>query len=163
MNIIKILIVGIGATFAMDIWSYILNLFGITSLDYKFVGRWIGNIPKGRFFHNKIMDTSPIPNEQLLGWVLHYLIGIAFTFLLFMIYGKNWFEKPVIMPAILIGIVTVIAPFFIMQPAFGFGVASSKLPYPNIIRFKSFMAHLIYGLGLYGTAVLFDIIEKVFK
>lgn len=163
MSVIKILIVGIGATFAMDIWSYVLNLFGITSLDYKIVGRWIGSIPKGRFFHNKIMDTPPIQNELFLGWVSHYLIGIAFAFLLFVIYSKDWFEKPTLMPAIIIGIVTIIAPFFIMQPAFGFGVACSKLSDPNTIRFKSFMAHLVYGFGLYGAAILFNMIEKVFK
>jgi hypothetical protein len=43
-----------------------------------------------------------------------------------------------------------------MQPAFGFGIASSKLPNPNLLRLKSLGTHLIYGLGLYVSAILLN-------
>jgi hypothetical protein len=45
-----------------------------------------------------------------------------------------------------------------MQPAFGFGIASSKLPHPNLLRLKSLGTHLIYGIGLYGNAILLNVI-----
>ncbi len=155
MNIVvKTLIVGIGATLAMDIWSFILSLFNIKSLDYRFVGRWIGNIPKRQYFHNNIMNTPSIKYELIIGWISHYLIGISFAFLLLVIYGKSWFNKPFLFPALLIGIITIIAPFFIMQPAFGLGIAGSNFPEPDILRLKSFMAHFIYGIGLYVSALL---------
>ena len=61
---------------------------------------------------------------------------------------------PAILPAILIGIVTVVAPFFIMQPGMGLGIAASKTPKPNIARIRSLLTHFIYGIGLYLSALL---------
>jgi hypothetical protein len=154
--ILKTIAIGIGATLAIDIWVSILKLFKIKSLDYRYVGRWIGNFPKGKIFHNKIQDTPPIPNELMIGWTIHYLIGITFAFILVAVYGISWLDKPSILPAIIIGLITSAGPFFIMQPAFGFGIASAKLPSPNLLRFKSLGTHLIYGIGLYVSAILLN-------
>jgi len=80
--ILKTLAIGMGATLAIDLWVTLLKLFNIKSLDYRYIGRWIGNIQKGKFFHNKIQDAPPIPHELILGWTVHYLIGITFSFIL---------------------------------------------------------------------------------
>jgi Protein of unknown function (DUF2938) len=157
--IVKTVAIGIGATIAIDLWVSFLKLFKIKSLDYRYVGRWIGNFPKGKFFHNKIQDTSPILHELILGWIVHYLIGVTFAFTLVALYGSSWLDKPTILPAIIIGIITAAGPFFIMQSAFGFGIASSKLPNPNLLRLKSLGTHLIYGIGLYVSAIL---LNKIF-
>ena len=154
--ILKTLAIGIGATLAIDLWVTLLKLFKIKSLDYRYVGRWIGNIPKGKFFHNKIQDAPPIPHELILGWTVHYLIGITFAFILIAVYGISWLDKPSFLPAIIIGLITAAGPFFIMQPAFGFGIASAKLPNPNLLRLKSLGTHLIYGIGLYVSAILLN-------
>jgi len=154
--ILKTLTIGIGATLAIDIWVSVLKLFKIKSLDYRYVGRWLGNIPKGKLFHNKIQDTPQIPHELIIGWTVHYLIGITFAFILVAVYGISWLDQPSFLPAIVIGLVTAFAPFFIMQPAFGFGIASSKLPSPNLLRLKSLGTHLIYGIGLYLSAILLN-------
>lgn len=66
-TIIKIILIGIGATATMDIYAFILKQFGINGLDYRFLGRWIGHIFKGKFFHNKIFDAPIIKNEQIIG------------------------------------------------------------------------------------------------
>ena len=161
--VIKTLLVGIGATLAMDIWNYILSLFKIKSLDYRFVGRWVGNLTKGKFTHNKIFNTPPFSNELLIGWITHYLIGITFVFLLVWIYGKEWIEHPTFMPAIIIGMATIIAPFFLMQPSFGFGIAGSKLPDPNTARFKSLIIHFVYGLGIYLSALCLNKVIEFIK
>jgi hypothetical protein len=153
-TIIKTILTGIGATLSLDLWVFLLKLFKIKSLDYRFVGRWLGHIPKGKFFHKNVKDALPIKNEVLIGWIAHYMIGISFACLLVLLYGKSWLDKPILYPALIIGIVTVIAPFFVMQPAFGFGIASAKLPNPNLLRLKSLVTHLVYGLGLFLTALL---------
>ena len=156
--LLKTTAIGIGATLAIDIWVALLKQFKIKSLDYRFVGRWIGNFSKGKFFHNKIQDTAPTPHELIIGWTVHYLIGITFAFILVAVYGENWLDKPTFLPAVIIGLITSIGPFFIMQPAFGFGIASSKLPSPNLLRLKSLGTHLIYGIGLYVSAILINVI-----
>lgn len=153
-EITKIVIIGIGATIAVDLWSAFLRLFSITSLDYRYVGRWIAYFPKGVFVHQNIMTTSSVPGELVIGWTAHYLIGTFFAFLLIVCYGIEWIETPALYPALFIGAVSVCAPLFMMQPAFGFGIASAKLPDPNLRRMKSVLTHLIYGIGLYGTALL---------
>jgi hypothetical protein len=42
---------------------------------------------------------------------------------------------------------------FIMQPALGLGVASSKAARPAQARAKSVATHLVFGLGLYLGAL----------
>ena len=155
MNIIiKIIAIGIGATILLDIWNYILSLLDIKSLDYRFVGRWIGNFVNGKFYHKNIMIAPALQNELFIGWTAHYLIGISFSFFLIFVFGNEWLLKPLIIPAIIIGFVTVIFPLFIMQPALGFGVASSNLPNPLVRVLKSIITHLVYGAGLYLSAIL---------
>ncbi|MNW02868.1 hypothetical protein D3C71_1987200 [compost metagenome] len=48
--------------------------------------------------------------------------------------------------------VSVAAPFFILQPGMGAGIAASKTPRPNTARLRSLMAHAIFGVGLYVAA-----------
>ncbi|WP_024771916.1 DUF2938 domain-containing protein [Aquimarina macrocephali] len=159
--ILKTIIIGIGATFTMDIWSYILSLFKIKSLDYSLLGRWVGYMPKGKFFHNKIFNSPSLKNELVIGWLSHYIIGISFAFLLVFVCSKDWLANPTFQPAILIGLVTIVAPFFIMQPAFGFGVALSDIPNPTIGRIKSLLTHTIFGIGLYLSAILLNKISAI--
>lgn len=155
-SIVQTILIGIGATLSMDIYALILKIFGIKSLDYRFVGRWMGYFPKGKFFHHKIMDSPPVMYEQIMGWMAHYFIGIAFAFLLVLVYGEKWLDTPTIIPAMIVGIFTVAAPFFVMQPAFGFGIAGSNLPNPNTIRFMSLITHSVFGAGLYLSAVVLN-------
>lgn len=155
MNILlKIITIGVGATLILDLWNYLLNLLNVKSLNYRYVGRWIGNFVNGKFYHSNIMLSPPVPNELFIGWTAHYLIGISFSFLLIIVFGNGWLSKPLIFPAIIIGFVTAIFPLFIMQPALGFGIASSNLPNPSIRVLKSIVTHLVYGTGLYLTAIL---------
>jgi hypothetical protein len=154
VTILKIFLIGIGATLLVDIWVYILGLLKIKSLDYRYVGRWIANFPSGKFYHNNIMNAQPVKGELFLGWTAHYLIGTTFAFLLVVLYGEPWLENPVLLSALIIGVITAAAPLFIMQPAFGFGIASSKLSNPNMRRFKSLVTHIVYGIGLYLAALL---------
>jgi hypothetical protein len=148
-------LIGIGATAAMDLWAIFLKrAFGVFSLDYRLLGRWIGHIPNGRLIHETIAKASPVPGERVVGWSAHYLIGITFAALLLAIWGLEWARAPSLFPPLFIGTVTIIAPFFILQPGMGAGVAASKTPKPNVARLKSLGTHSVYGLGLYGAAWL---------
>jgi hypothetical protein len=53
-----------------------------------------------------------------------------------------------------VGTVTVVMPFFVMQPAMGAGVAASRTPTPWINRLRSLLTHAIFGLGMYLAALL---------
>lgn len=49
----------------------------------------------------------------------------------------------------------LVAPYFIIMPGMGMGVAASKTPKPNVARLKSVVGHSVFGLGMYATALLF--------
>ncbi|MDR0230068.1 MAG: DUF2938 domain-containing protein [Flavobacteriaceae bacterium] len=149
------IIIGVGATLFMDLYALInKRLFKIPSLDYAIVGRWIGHFKEGKFVHQNILLASPISGERVIGWCAHYLIGITFALLLLLVTGIEWVVQPTFVPAFLVGLLTTVAPFFLMQPAFGFGIAASKTPRPTIARVRSLMTHTIYGVGLYIAGIV---------
>jgi len=59
-----------------------------------------------------------------------------------------------LIPAIVFGVVTILAPFLIMQPAFGLGFAASNTSHPAQARLRSLMNHASFGVGLYLFALL---------
>lgn len=159
--IIFSLLIGAGATIIMDIFAVInKRLFNVPSLDYAIVGRWIGHFKQGKFSHQTILQATPIKGESAIGWVAHYLIGISFAFLLLLICGTQWAYHPTFWPAFAIGMLTTAAPWLLMQPVFGFGVAASKTPNPTVARFRGLKAHAVYGIGLYLAGLLLSILLK---
>ncbi|WP_054314072.1 DUF2938 domain-containing protein [Mesorhizobium sp. 1M-11] len=152
---LRAIAIGVGATAVMDLWALFLKrVFGIPSLDYAWVGRWIGYFRQGRFVHANIGQAATVPGEAVMGWGSHYAIGIVFAALLMALSGTGWVQDPTPLPALAVGLATIVAPFFVMQPAFGFGIAASRTPKPAVARLRSLMAHFSFGVGLYLSALL---------
>jgi hypothetical protein len=146
------LLTGVGATAVTDLWAIARKrLFGIPPPHYGLVGRWLAHMPRGRFRHDSIAAAPPVHGERLIGWTAHYLIGVAFAAILLGIWGLAWIHRPTIGPALLVGICTVAAPFLVMQPGMGAGIAASRTPRPAAARFQSLVTHAIFGLGLYAA------------
>jgi hypothetical protein len=155
---IRTILLGAGATLVMDGWAFLLRRLGVPSLDFALLGRWLGHLPKGTWIHASIRKAPPIPHERLLGWIAHYSIGISFAALLLASFGLDWAHAPSVLPALLIGVVTVLAPWFILQPALGAGIASSRTPTPMRNALKSLVTHTVFGFGLYATALLLTVV-----
>ena len=68
--------------------------------------------------------------------------------------GEDWSRSPTLLPALAFGLVTVLFPFLVMQPAMGLGVAASRTPRPAAARVQSLVTHAIFGAGLYIGGVL---------
>jgi hypothetical protein len=150
------IVIGTGATLVMDLWVWLLNtLFKVPSMSFCLVGRWISHMKLGVFRHQSIGKATPQKAECLIGWLSHYLIGIAFALLLILPNDGQWLHNPSLEMALLVGLGTVVFPFFLMQPALGSGIAASKTPSPAKARLKSLMTHGIFGLGLYVSGLLF--------
>ena len=156
--------IGVGATLLMDLWAIVLKrVFGVQSLNYAMVGRWLGNMRVGRFTHQHIAEAPRVAGEGAIGWAAHYGIGIFFAALLLIGCGQDWARQPTVGPAVVAGLLTVTAPFLVMQPAMGFGVAASKTPKPNVARLRSIATHLIFGLGLYASAWVLARLQDAFQ
>lgn len=146
---------GIASSAAIDAWAlFVRRTFHISSLDYRLLGRWLGHLPKGTYFHQRIAAASPVPRERIIGWLAHYGIGIAFAALLLLLGGSSWAGSPTIWPALAVGIGTVLAPWLVMQPAFGAGIAGSKTPRPWAGRLRNLGTHTVFGIGLYLSAAV---------
>lgn len=149
----RVALIGIGATAAMDLWVLLLKRLNVPTLSFALVGRWVGHMARGRFAHDAIARAAPVHGELALGWLAHYLIGIAFAGVLVAVAGMEWTRAPLLLPALGVGVLTVAAPWFVMQPAMGAGIASSRTAAPAGNRVKSLANHTVFGAGLYLAAL----------
>ncbi|HKX95483.1 MAG TPA: DUF2938 domain-containing protein [Methylibium sp.] len=148
------LFIGIGATALIDFWALARRrLLGVAPPRYDLVGRWLGHMPRGRFRHASIAAAAPVRSERLVGWAAHYLTGIAFAAILLATCGTAWLDRPTLGPALAVGIGTVAAPFLLMQPGMGAGIAASRTPSPASARLHSLATHAVFGLGLYASGL----------
>ena len=154
------LAIGVGATAVMDVWAVALKRFWcIPSLNLAMVGRWLGHLPRGTVTHANIAQAAPVRDEAILGWTAHYVIGVLFAAVLLALAGQEWVRQPTFAPALLAGLVSVAAPFCILQPGMGAGLAASKTPHPTAARQRSLMAHTAFGIGLYLAALLWSTVR----
>jgi hypothetical protein len=151
----RAIVIGVGATAAMDLWAQFLKrAFGSQPLNWGLFGRWLAHLPRGYFIHGSIAKASPVTGETAIGWTAHYVIGILLAGALLVLQGLEWARHPTPIPALAFGMVTVVFPFFVMQPGMGAGVASSKTLNPGRARLRSLLTHTVFGIGLYVSALL---------
>ena len=146
-------LIGIGATAVMDIWLVLLKKRGVPIMNFALLGRWVGHVFRGRWFHGSITKSAPVGHELAIGWSAHYGIGIGLAMLHVGLFGAGWIANPTLVPALVTGIVTVVAPLFIMQPAIGSGIAASKTGAPLRNIGKSVFNHGVFGSGIYLAAI----------
>ncbi|MGB3875871.1 MAG: DUF2938 domain-containing protein [Shinella zoogloeoides] len=153
--LLKGVAIGVGATVLMDVWAVVLwKVFRQGRPNWAPVGRWFWHLKDGTVFHDDIGKAEPYAGELALGWIGHYAVGILYGVILALVMGAGWFAAPTFLPAWILGIVTVGAGWFLLQPGLGIGVAASKLPNANTVRALNLVAHTVFALGLYGTALL---------
>jgi hypothetical protein len=157
-----VVIIGIGASVLMDAWNLFLKrAFDIASLNYCLLGRWLLHMPAGTFSHANISAAPHKRFECVVGWLSHYTIGVVFAIFFVVIVSGDWLARPTLLPTLAYGILTVVFPLFILQPALGLGIAASKTPKPTQARLKSLVTHTIFGLGLYLCALAMNYLVPV--
>ena len=144
--------IGTGATLVMDLWmSLRRRVFGIATLDYALVGRWFAYLPRGKFRHAPIAASPSIYGERVIGLLAHYVSGIVFAGVLLAIFGIAWIDQPTLGPALIVGMGSLAAPFLLMQPGMGMGVAARFASRPMRARLNSVITHAVFGVGLYAA------------
>ncbi|NIA67384.1 DUF2938 domain-containing protein [Pelagibius litoralis] len=146
---------GVFATLILDIWQRLLfSVSGIPPADWGLIGRWFAYLPKGRLIHRPIGETPAVAGEAAIGWTMHYLVGIAygFAYLGLMVFGLD--RPPSLLNGFVFGAVSVVIPWFIMQPGLGAGIMARLAPNPWIPRLNALASHALYGIALYGGVQL---------
>jgi hypothetical protein len=154
------MLIGIGATAVMDAWLLLLKRLGVPTLNFAFIGRWVGHLLRGQLAHAAIAKAVPIRGELAWGWLTHYAVGVAFATVLVGIQGADWVRSPTLLPALAVGVCTVAAPLLVMQPAMGSGFAASRTPTPLKNCLRSLTNHTVFGFGLYLSALAIALISR---
>lgn len=150
MNILNAVITGVIATAMADLWQQLMKrCVSLPTANWKLAGRWVVGMTQGVFTHRSIDNAAPVPGEAAVGWTFHYLVGITYAFL-YLACIRTWPEVgPGLVGALAFGIVTLVAPWFIVQPALGFGFMARCLPNQLAVMLVTINTHLMFGLGLY--------------
>lgn len=153
-DFLRAALIGAGGTIVLDLWAlFMARAMKTPAVNWPMVGRWIGGMARGRFVHESMAKGEPATGEAVIGWVAHYVIGVSYGLLLLAFWGRGWLAEPTLLPPLVLSWALLVAPFFIMMPGMGSGVAGSKTPNPNLTRLKSVAGHSIFGLGMYAAAV----------
>lgn len=147
--------IGVFATAVLDVWALLLNrIFGFALPNWAMVGRWFAHVPRGRLVHADIGQTQRVSGELNIGWAAHYAVGILFALATLLIGGRAWVQMPTVLPPLAVGLVTVGCGWFILQPGMGAGIAASKKPDRARIRMLNVLGHIVFGLAMYGAALI---------
>ncbi len=150
MTILQILITGIVATATLDLWQQVYRLvFGAPITDWAMIGRWVGHIPEGQFVQPDLGKAPPIANERILGWIVHYVVGIGYAVVYLLLMRFVVGSPPSFISALVFGAVSVVVTWFFMEPILGAGVMGSKIPGQAGARVHDFTSHLSLGVGLF--------------
>jgi len=149
------ILIGIVATIAMDIWSLLAkHLFRLPTADWALAGRWFGHMPRGVFVHRSIAAAAPIRHELAIGWIGHYVTGVSYGLIYMLVVTIGLDTTPTFVSALIFGLVTLVAPWLVMQPGMGAGVFASNLPNAGIVRFVNLTMHIVFGVSLYFAWLL---------
>jgi hypothetical protein len=149
---------GIVGAVLMDVTETYAAKIGITSgVNIALVGRWFLGLLRGRFTHANILDTAPHPNEVKVGWAFHFLIGGGGVALLYPLFFQI-IGMPLpcnhLLGGALFGLATSALPWFILLPAFGWGIFGRRGPRGSNALLASTLSHLPYGLGVGAVIAL---------
>lgn len=148
--LIQGILIGVMATIGMDVWSLIVkHVLKLPTADWAHVGRWFGHMPRGVFVHRPISTSAEIPNELAIGWVAHYITGIVYGLAYLSIVLVLLSREPTFTSALVFGLVTLAAPWLLMQPCMGAGAFASRTPNPGVTRFVNLSMHVVFGVTLY--------------
>lgn len=138
---------GVLATYLMDVSGRRIVTPALGRGPSGGLGRWIGYMLQGKFTHEDIAGSAPVPHEETIGTAAHYAIGLVlgagYALLL-----RVPQPRPSSVPrAVAYGVVTTAFPWFWMFPARGQGVMGLRDADPRVPTF-ALCTHVAYGLGL---------------
>lgn len=146
--------VGVGATAVMDGFGVLrARLSGQPGMNWALVGRWLGHVAQGRWVLARPAEAAAVPCERALGWAFHYAAGVALALGLTLLAGPGWLTDPNPFAVLSYGVATVVAPMCTMQPGMGLGLAACRVPQPWVARRRSLITHLVFGVGLFVSAI----------
>ena len=157
MIILEIILMGIFATYFMDLLAgFLVKRKLIHSyIGPESVGRWFLYMFRGKFIHIDIHRTPTINNENIWGFLSHYLIGIVLAGIYLFLEIKVPIIRDQMWMPLIFGIATVFLPWFWLLPSIGLGFIASKSSNRSLVIRTNLVNHTNFGLGFFIWIVSF--------
>ena len=158
--------VGVLATLTMDTFFVLASRLGgetFTSekTSAEFIGRWAGNLVRGRWRYSDIANEPRLQGEVGIGLATHYLTGIALAQCYFTMLNRLGL-RPSPLKATAFGGATSLLPLLILYPSWGygwFGLRSNEAW--RMVRIM-LLGHIVFGVGIgLWTALLLRAEQKL--
>lgn len=156
MLLLQYLVTGIIGTAVLDLWQLLYQrLTGLPPTSWAMIGRWVGHFRDGAFVQKDIGKAAPVPHETVLGWAVHYIVGIGYA-VVYLLLMRLLGMAPGLGSALVFGAVSVSVTWVLMEPILGAGVVASNVPgeMRTKVRLQDFTSHLSIGLGIWLGALL---------
>ena len=146
---LELVLIGIGSCIVFDVWQRIFQIFtSIPPSNWTLVGRWfIGLISNGQLIANQLSRQPEAKHETPTGWIVHYVVGIAYAYVLFILVQLEVFELT-ITHGLVFGVVSVLVPWLSFASNGECQNYGSKTPNPKMACALTLMMHSLFGLSL---------------
>ena len=157
-------LVGALATLIMDLDSLVGYRMGYAGspprTGFHLIGRWFGNLLRGKLTHKTILATPPLPHEIPLGVVVHYVIGMLLGSLYFFLL-LTFSITPTFITGLAFGLATTVFTWFILHPSWGYGWLGANAKGMRLTYFSLFN-HITYCFGLFLWTYLLNLLLGIF-
>ena len=146
---------GVLGTIAMDLLNILFSRAGlILRIDITMIGRMSAGWSRGRFYYSHPGEMEPAANEQAIGYISHYLIGVCLA-VPFVVGWGAIVEGPV-SPAWIFayGIATTVASVLVVYPLMGLGLFGRRSPEGIRGPLSSLANHIFFGAGMAASVVI---------
>jgi hypothetical protein len=88
------------------------------------------------------------PNELLIGWAFHYLVGFFYVVLYVILWKAFGILSPTWADGLIFGVLSVAVPWFFFMPAMGSGAMGYKTPNPVETGISALAVHAVFGVAI---------------
>ena len=157
VNLLEVILMGIFATYIMDIFAKFLVKSKIVNalIEPHIPGRWVLYMLRGKFIHKDISQTPALKNEKRAALISHYLIGIVLIGIYLFLELKVPAIRNQLWTPIVFGFTTVLLPWLWLYPSIGIGFLASKTKKQSEYIIFSSLNHFNFGIGMTIWIVIF--------
>lgn len=157
--LLKAFAVGMCATLLMDLLNFLgAKLELVAQFRPSMLGRWVTHLVRGQFMLQDIRKATPAKGELVIGEIAHYSIGGVLAVFFVLLARLTGLPTTNFAVTIVYGVLTSVFAWFILFPAYGFGVFGKRGPDHMKPLKTSLYGHFNFGLGL---GVFFNLLHML--
>ena len=149
-DVFLLVVVGLLSTLSFDAIILVESFFTGHYLDWHMLGRITAYaLTKGQLIIWDWQQHAPVPYENLLGWFVHYAVGVAYALIYGFLILRQFGVRHSLQACLIMLWCLTIMPFCVLDPIAGLGFFGLLAPHPVILIALTFFNHSLYALCLW--------------